>query len=244
MASNYYECTDEWCSVALHDIFSACGDTNRAKFGRKRILCAIGLNDAEGARTAFAAMSEAAQNEPLTRYLMFKASLVDWDTELGCQSIKHLAESVDAARCQEMLYACIREAQQAGDKLCTLAALKAVALSWDPDRSSAACLPSILRGSIRLINLMEKEGRSDKIHDPSELFIEDTCKLFELGKLVKEVEMVEEADSPKLQNELNKTRETRTEILSSQLRSWIGFERMPIISPLASVPRRHGILAT
>jgi hypothetical protein len=128
-------------------------------------------------------MSEVAQDEPLTSYLMFKASLLDWDSELGCQCIEHLAKSVDQSRCQEMLYACIREAQQSGDKICTLAALKAVALRWDPVKSPASCLTSIIRGSIRLINLLEKDEQAEKQPDPSGLFAEDTCKLFELGKL-------------------------------------------------------------
>lgn len=128
-------------------------------------------------------MSESTQNEPLTRYLMFNSSLLNWDTELGCQSIEHLAMSVDVSQCQDILYACIREAQQAGDRLCTLAALKAVAMSWDPVRSSATCLTSILRGSIRLISLIETERHSERNPDPPELFMKDTCKLFELGKL-------------------------------------------------------------
>lgn len=123
-------------------------------------------------------MSETVQNDPLTRYLMFKVSLLDWDHELGCQSIGYLSKFADDSRSQEMLYACIREAQQVGDKLCTLAALKAVVESWNPGREAAGSLPSILRCSVRLIKMIEEQEKKSGLET---LFVEDICKTFETG---------------------------------------------------------------
>lgn len=78
-----------------------------------------------------------------------------------------------------MLYACIREAQQVGDKICTLAALKAVVESYDSGKSSKTNFPSILRCTIKLIHLIESQENdsSTQGHD----FVEDTCKIFETG---------------------------------------------------------------
>ncbi|CAM1510467.1 Fc.00g008020.m01.CDS01 [Cosmosporella sp. VM-42] len=174
-----FKSAELWCQIALHPIFSSCGEANQGKFGRKLILCAIGSNELDVARAAFHSMPESIQNDALTRYLMFKASLIGWDHELGCQSIEHLSKSGDRARSQNMLYACIREAQQVGDKLCTLAALKAVVENYDSGTSLAANFPSILRCTIKLIHLIE--GKEDEMSIQSHGFVEDTCRIFEKG---------------------------------------------------------------
>lgn len=181
MAKEQLEISDKWCSVALHDIFSNCSDSNKAKFGRKRILCALGVNKPDEARLVYVSMPETTQNDVLTRYLMFKVALRTWDTDLGIECVEKLSEAAGSGRSQDMLYACIREAQQAGDKLCTVAALKAVAEEWDPVRSSASCLTSVLRCGIRLITLMCDEVEQSGETGCPPKFVEDTCKLFEIG---------------------------------------------------------------
>ncbi|PHH69992.1 hypothetical protein CDD82_7396 [Ophiocordyceps australis] len=175
-ADKQHRVADEWCQVALHAVFGDCGEANLGKFGRKRILCALELNDAERARDAFHNMPKGAQDDALSRYLMFKVSLVSWDHELGCESIGQLSKSTDAARSLDMLYACIREAQEFGDKLCTLAALKAVCSGWSLDETTSSNLPSILRCTIRLIHLTEQEDKTTT-HEAD--FAQDTCELFE-----------------------------------------------------------------
>lgn len=184
MAKNELDISDKWCSVALHDMFSNCGSANKAKFGRKRIICALGLNKPEEARLVYTSMSESAQNDVLTRYLMFKVALRLWDTDLGVECIQRLSETETDGKSQDMLYACIREAQQAGDKLCTVAALKAVAEHWDPVRSSASCLTSVLRCAIRLISIVDDEIDQTEEAGSRQIFVEDTCKLFDIGKSI------------------------------------------------------------
>lgn len=112
---------------------------------------------------------------------MFKASLTGWDHELGCQSIEHLSRSSDKEKSQDILYACVREAQQVGDRLCTLAALKAVVDKCDSGESSRSHFPSILRCTIRLIHLIESQ-EGEVLNQDLEL-AEDTCKIFEKGLL-------------------------------------------------------------
>ncbi|KAH6608155.1 hypothetical protein Trco_004468 [Trichoderma cornu-damae] len=79
------------------------------------------------------------------------------DHELGIESIKHLGRLSDTSQGRNILYACIREAQQAGDKLCTLTALQAIMGSWKVDEATPSNLTSILRCSIRLIHLIEEQ---------------------------------------------------------------------------------------
>ena len=125
-------------------------------------MCAMGMNNTDKARAAFHSMPAAAQDDLLTRYLMFKVSLLSWDHDLGSESLKHLSKCGGTDRGQDILYACVREAQQVGDKLCTLAALKAVVNNWTSGETSACKLPSILRCTIRLIHMIEdEEGKKD-----------------------------------------------------------------------------------
>ncbi|KEY69696.1 hypothetical protein S7711_03182 [Stachybotrys chartarum IBT 7711] len=175
-----YKSSVDWAQVALHPSFSSCGDSNRAKFGRKLILCALGTNSSDAARAAFENMPASARDDTLTRYLMFKVALQSWDHELGCECVGFLSKSAVVERSQDILYACVREAQQAGDKLCTLAALKAVVSTWDSGQPPTTNLPSLFRCAIRLIHLIEDNQEDDAGRVIRERdFVEDTCVLFE-----------------------------------------------------------------
>lgn len=114
---------------------------------------------------------------------MFQVSLIDWDHELGSESIKHLSKLSDSSQGRDILYACIKEAQQAGDRLCTLAALQAISESCKVDEATPSNLTSILRCSIRLMHLIEEEaGSAREAHSQSTAQAEDLCRLFEKGK--------------------------------------------------------------
>ncbi|EHK16036.1 uncharacterized protein TRIVIDRAFT_40031, partial [Trichoderma virens Gv29-8] len=119
-----------------------------------------------------------ALSEPLP-YLAFKVSLIDWDHDLGFESIRHLSKLSDSSQGRDVLYACIREAQQVGDKLCTLAALQAIIDSWKIDQATPSNLTSILRCSIRLIHLIEEQANGDEAGSQSIAYAEDLCRLFE-----------------------------------------------------------------
>ncbi|CAI6098659.1 unnamed protein product [Clonostachys chloroleuca] len=178
MSCHQYQSADKWCLVALHPIFSNSGPSNQAKFGRKRILCAISLNKPENAYETFGSMAAESQDDCLTRFLMFKASLLDFNHDVALKSIEYLSRCATEANVQEMLYACIRESQQAYDKLCTLTALQAVAENWSSEQASATSLPSILRCCARLIKVIEKENGPG---ESSSIFSDDICKIFAIG---------------------------------------------------------------
>ncbi|KAL9480853.1 hypothetical protein ACSS6W_005639 [Trichoderma asperelloides] len=138
------------------------------------------LRDTEKARQVFYSMPDSVKNHILTRYLTFKVSLIDQDHELGCESIEHLSKLSDCSEGRDILYACIREAQQAGDRQCALAALQAIIRSWDGNEVTPSNLPSILRCSIRLIQLIEEEdGNTGKVHLRNTVYADDLCYLFE-----------------------------------------------------------------
>ncbi|KAJ4261598.1 sporulation-specific protein 22 [Fusarium torreyae] len=175
-----YKESQLWCQAALHPIFSNSGEATLAKFSRRLMLCAIACNDAEAAQSTFHAMPKSIQDQPLTRYLMFKVCLLNWDHELGRQCIKFLSRSAETAECRDILYACVREAQHVGDKFLTLEALKAVAETFDAETSSTANLPSIFRCTIRLIHLIEShDDDDDEEMDQDPGLVEETCQIFE-----------------------------------------------------------------
>jgi hypothetical protein len=177
-----FEIVERWCSIALNSILSADGGVNSGKFGRKMIMAAIELKDAKKAKGSFALMPETAQNEMLTQFLMFKVSLIDWDHQLGYQCLMNISNGSNEAQSRDMLYTCLKEAQQAGDRICTLSTLRAVAKGWNTKQLSVPELPSVLRCSIRLINWLISEDQSKEASGLDETLAEDTCQVFEIGK--------------------------------------------------------------
>ncbi|KAL5619511.1 hypothetical protein FOVSG1_001733 [Fusarium oxysporum f. sp. vasinfectum] len=117
------------------------------------------------------------QDEPLTRYLMFRVSLLTWDHDLGRQCVEFLGKFAEKSQCRDILYACTRDAQHVGDKLMTLEALKAVAETFDAEGSLTINLPSILRCTIRLIHSLESQEGSEGDRSPE--LAEETCRIFE-----------------------------------------------------------------
>ncbi|KAH7250591.1 meiosis protein SPO22/ZIP4 like-domain-containing protein [Fusarium solani] len=177
--SREYNVAELWCRVALHPIFSSTGEVSQGKFGRRLILCAIARSDADAAKSTFDTLPTAVQNDQLTRYLMFKVSLISWDHDLGRQCVEFLSKSSEKAKSRDILYACVREAQQLGDRLCTLEALKAVTETFTADSSTAAAanLPSVLRCAIRLVHIIETQDNQGA--DQASVLIQDTCDVFE-----------------------------------------------------------------
>ena len=62
-------------------------------YNRKIIQCALSRQDYAAAREAYNKMSDTGKDEPVTRYLMYKAGLRSGDMELG-ESADHVASAV------------------------------------------------------------------------------------------------------------------------------------------------------
>ncbi|GKT44533.1 uncharacterized protein ColSpa_04714 [Colletotrichum spaethianum] len=152
----HFDFADGWCQIALQPLFQNGGPANLSRLGRKLLLCALGRNDTERARQVFHNMSEAARNEPMTRYLMYKVALRSADRELAAECVERIG--VAAVQEPDFLYACVLEAQQAGDRVCAMQAMKQLANRFEFSEASPIHFPALLRCNIRLaVSIMESE---------------------------------------------------------------------------------------
>jgi hypothetical protein len=178
--SQEYSQAKVWCQLGFHPLLQTSGEANLGVFGRKMIMCDMELGNYEEARRNFNKLPESTQNDMLSRYLMFRIALQTWDQSLGCESIKSLCAHGDKESIRNILYACIRDAQHAGDKLCTLAALKAVLQTWDDAVTVPASLPSVLRCIIRLLFLIESQTKDG---ESITSFADEVATVFKQGRL-------------------------------------------------------------
>jgi hypothetical protein len=149
---------------------------------RKLILCALSNNEFEKAKSAFHSMSEAGQNEPLTRYIAYKAAIRSCDRGLAADCLETLSKVAD--KDLNLLYACTMDAQQAGDKWCAVAALRTLVEKHAFAAASDIHLPALFRCTLRLMRSLLV---SDNVEGQDECFdlnvvVEDICKTFEAGR--------------------------------------------------------------
>lgn len=145
---------------------------------RKFILCAIATNNYEKAKAAFQAMSEAAQNDVKTRHLMFKIAVRSSDQKLAMECLQSMAAGPSNDR--NLIYACVLDAQQAGDRYCAAEALKALVFI-DEQSIGEVHLPTLFRCTIRLLrsNLEAEEASSQELAKKT---AEEICAVLGQGK--------------------------------------------------------------
>ncbi|KAL0941625.1 uncharacterized protein CTRU02_204388 [Colletotrichum truncatum] len=176
-SQGHFDIADGWCRLALQPVFQNGGPANRSRLGRKLMLCALYRNDTEGARQAFNEMSEAAQNETMTRYLMYKVALQSRDRDLAAECLEHVG--VAAPEDPNFLYACVLEAQKAGEKYCAAQAMKQLFERHEFSGDSPIHLPALLRSNIRLtVSIMD--GEKDPVKRNAA--VEEVVSLFEGDK--------------------------------------------------------------
>ena len=126
---------------------------------RKIILCAISASAYSKALQTYSEMPLGAKISEETQYLMYKLGLRSGDSELGseCPSgTVDVAEFSTAARCLDsiyggsakdstLLYACVLEAHQHGQKEQALCAMQKVLDKHDYDSPPGLHLPALLR---------------------------------------------------------------------------------------------------
>ncbi|GKT87626.1 transcriptional regulator [Colletotrichum tofieldiae] len=123
-------------------------------------------------------MSETAQNEPMTRYLMYKVALRSADREMAAECLERIG--VAAGQEPDFLYACVLEAQQAGDRVCAMQAMKQLVNKFEFSEASPVHLPALLRCNIRLaVSVME----SEKDAATRKAAVEEILALFEGGEV-------------------------------------------------------------
>ena len=151
---------EAWCRMCLHAIFEKAGAQNKAKVVRKIIQCALARQDYEAAREVHAKMPESGRNEPVTRYLMYKAGLRGGDEQFAAECLDHVCRS--SAKDATLLYACVMEAQSAGDKRQAICALEKVLEKYEHSAPAEIHLPALLRSTARmLVSELTKDGGID-----------------------------------------------------------------------------------
>jgi tetratricopeptide (TPR) repeat protein len=146
--------------LACHRLFSDCGELNRSKIlrcasscfthpdqlantVRKRILCALATRDYSNARAIFHQMSEIGKEEQLTRYLAFKVAVRSGDREFAADCLESLSKR--AEKDATLLYACVLESLQTGDRDQAILALQKVLKKYNYGAPPGVNIAALLR---------------------------------------------------------------------------------------------------
>lgn len=139
------------------------------------MLCAIDRNDPDTARSVFLSMSPEIQKEPMTQYLLYRATIRSGDIEMAVNCLGTLAKSSIGL---ELLYACVADSQRVGHKVAIIEAMKKLAQVYDYGCPGEVHLPALLRCTIMLIYGLLK---SDEMSDQNAT-VADLCNVFSQGK--------------------------------------------------------------
>ncbi|KAF2848838.1 SPO22-domain-containing protein [Plenodomus tracheiphilus IPT5] len=156
----HYSTAEAWCRICRHTVFENAGVQNKTKVGRKLIQCASLRQDWVAARAAHSTIPETGKDEPVTRYLMYKVGVQSGDFDLAAQCLDHVCRS--SVKDATLLYACVMEAQSAGNKRQAINALDRVLEKYDYSAPAGIHLPALLRCTARLLQSeLLKDGKVD-----------------------------------------------------------------------------------
>jgi hypothetical protein len=147
------------------------------KAPRKLLYCALSRHDIRGAQEIFGEMSDVAKNDPMTRFLMYKIAVRGGEAELAAECLEKVYES--SPKEPNLLYACVLDAQQAGDKDLAVAAMQLVLERHQQSHATSIHLPALLRCTIRLTKSQLEAKSNPKLDSDSNIIVDRLCKLFE-----------------------------------------------------------------
>lgn len=173
-----YGMTEKWCRLALSPVLSNSGPLNHAKIQRKLLLCAMARNDIEATKSTFYTMSRDAQEDSMTQYLMYKATVRSGDRESAATHLEAVAKASPTH--VHLLYACVADSQQVKDRLIAIDALKKLANVYDFQHPGPVHLPALLRCTIMLLHGLLESG--DEAQRQSAVV--DLCAVFDSGRLL------------------------------------------------------------
>jgi hypothetical protein len=145
---------------------------------RKLLLCALQKNDVENAKEVFRSMAEHTKSQPMTMYLAYKLALRSGDRDLASRCIEGIGAA--SSKDPQFLYACCLDAQESGNKLCALEALKQLAERHEFGKPGPVHFPALLRVTIRLQLTILNDGSLRE--GEQGLAVDDLCETFEGGK--------------------------------------------------------------
>lgn len=150
-------------------------------FDRKLLLCALARKDVGSAREVFNSMSDSARNEPMSRFLMYKIAIRGGDTNTAAECLQAISSTAKTTQNLTLLYGCVLDTQQIGDKTQTLAGLQLVLEKSDYGAQTPIHLPSLLRLTISLMAALLDES-PDHGNLESSGSIDKLCAAFEKGR--------------------------------------------------------------
>jgi hypothetical protein len=124
-------------------------------------------------------MSDLAKDEPMTRFLMYKIAIRCNEPDFAAECLQMV--SCSSQRDTTLLYACVLDAQQVGNKAQAVDALQLV-LEKHGDTSSLINLPSLLRITIRLTSSLLEDSKAVVSSDDTGSKVDRLCRLFEAGE--------------------------------------------------------------
>ena len=133
----------------------------------------------------YGSMSDTAKNERMTRFLMYKIAMRHEHLEFAAECLEVVSRSNSCGDVPDptLLYACVLDAQQVGNKQQALKALQIVVKKFGNTTASTVHLPSLLRLTIKLSCSLLDATNGEQSSDIQEANIERICKLFEGGEL-------------------------------------------------------------
>ncbi|OAA52865.1 Meiosis specific protein SPO22 [Cordyceps fumosorosea ARSEF 2679] len=179
--NKFYAKVVSWSQLALHPALAAHEKQHRAAFLRRILAARIELGQYADAHTVLETLnhddSDSNDNHLATQLLAFRLAVRSWDTALARSCLQSLAVAEKRETARDALYACVREAQAAGDRLCAVEALCAAVATWKGEVVVAGNVPALLRCAIRF--LQQIDGDDDA--DSSDLTSNETVSLFSAG---------------------------------------------------------------
>ncbi|KAK0108478.1 hypothetical protein ONS95_003281 [Cadophora gregata] len=177
--SGQYDAAEKWCRLAMHQIFAKSGELNMARLSRKLLLCALARKDIGSAREIFSSMPSAAQNEAMTRFLMYRIAVRCDEQELAAECLQIISSTSNDD--PKLMYACVLDAQQAGNKSHTLNALQHV-LEKSTYETTSVNLASLLRLTITLtVQALDEASKKQNNSAEFEATLEKLCTMYEKG---------------------------------------------------------------
>ena len=139
--------------------------------------CSLGRSDIERAKEIFSTMPDDAQDEPETRYILFKAAIMCDEEDLAVDCLDRVSKSKD----DQLLYACATDAITSDKKMCALEALRRLTLKYD-FQAPTVHLPALLRCSIRTnIQLLKEDEASQCSEERIQRLRSRLCEASEAG---------------------------------------------------------------
>ncbi|KAM3500684.1 hypothetical protein MY10362_006184 [Beauveria mimosiformis] len=172
-----------YCQLALHP--SLTPSHNTPTFQRRLLAVLVDLGDYTDAFALFESLPASTRDDLSARVLVFRLAARAWNQPLAQECLQFFARtdssssSKEAAR--DALYACVREAQTAGARLCTVQALTAAAASWKGEVVAAAHVASLLRCAIRLLQAMAAAEEEEGPESNAGFASSDVVALFHTG---------------------------------------------------------------